>query len=250
MNLPEYIELFPGDGDIDVQVKFEGHDGYMPSRKMKPNEISALIAQDGMGFHTHMSFDEWKFEISKYEIHPSDKTLTIFAIIGGGIELSEFKFKSNENEHLDRDFLLVLSDFKFDTQELKHLNPSLATNVPGVYFVVMRLEDDSRYKIYVGKTKSLKRRLNDYTNPLQIQAPNDYKLRLFRDFIRKHYSTAEFDIYFCRCDIDDYTKLETDKIKYYLPLINQPSKVDKSVIQSAFETYFLQTFRQKLAGGG
>lgn len=58
MNLPEYIELFPGDGGIDVQVKFEDHDGYMPSRKMKPNEIATLISQDGMSFHTHMSFDE------------------------------------------------------------------------------------------------------------------------------------------------------------------------------------------------
>lgn len=156
--------------------------------------------------------------------------------------MSEFKLKNDEDCHLCRDFLLVLEDFKFDVQELKNLNPDVATNVPGVYFVVMRLEDGSKYKIYVGKTKSLKRRLNDYVNPFQIHAPNDYKLRFFREFVGRYDLMVRFDIYFCRSGIDNYTKVEADNINYYLPLINQSSKVDKAVIQGAFETYFFTNF--------
>jgi len=79
MNLPEYLVLFSNEGTIDIQVKFEDHDGSISSRKMRPKEISALVSMNGKGFHTRMTFDDWPFVITKYEIEPESNKLIIVA---------------------------------------------------------------------------------------------------------------------------------------------------------------------------
>ncbi len=79
MNLPEYLVLFSNQGTVDVQVRFEDHDGSVSNRKMSPKEISVLISPDGRGFHTQMTFDDWPFAITKYEIDPAENKLTLFA---------------------------------------------------------------------------------------------------------------------------------------------------------------------------
>ena len=79
MNLPEYLVLFSNEGIIDVEVNFENHDGCIASRKMKPNEITALISTNGNSFHAQMTFDDWPFVITKYEIEPALNKLTIVA---------------------------------------------------------------------------------------------------------------------------------------------------------------------------
>lgn len=79
MKLPEYHVLFSNQGPVDVLVKFEDHDGTVPSKKMSPQEISGLISKNGKGFHTSMTFDDWPFEICKYEIDPKKNQLTIVA---------------------------------------------------------------------------------------------------------------------------------------------------------------------------
>ena len=79
MNFPEYLALFSNNGNIDVQVSFEDHKGSISNRKMSPREISVLISPQGKGFHTQMTFDDWPFVITKYEIEPAENKLTIFA---------------------------------------------------------------------------------------------------------------------------------------------------------------------------
>ena len=79
MNLPEYLVLFSNEGSIDVHVQFEEHEGSVAPRKMSPQEISALISNDGTGFHTRMTFDDWLFAICKYEIDPTKNQLIIVA---------------------------------------------------------------------------------------------------------------------------------------------------------------------------
>lgn len=79
MNFPEYLVLFSDEGTIDVEVNFEDHDGSISSRKMRPKEIAALISTNGKGFHTEMTFDDWPFLITKYEIEPALNKLTIVA---------------------------------------------------------------------------------------------------------------------------------------------------------------------------
>lgn len=79
MNFPEYLVLFSNNGTTDIQVSFEDHDGSISSRKMSPKEISHLILPDGKGFHSQMTFDDWPFVITKYQIEPAENKLTIFA---------------------------------------------------------------------------------------------------------------------------------------------------------------------------
>ena len=78
MNFPEYLVLFSNKGTIDVRVTFEDHEGCISSRRMSPKEMSVLISTDGKGFHTQMTFDDWPFVITKYEIKPAENMLTIF----------------------------------------------------------------------------------------------------------------------------------------------------------------------------
>ena len=40
---------------------------------------AALISAGGKGFHAQMTFDDWPFMITKYEIEPALNKLTIFA---------------------------------------------------------------------------------------------------------------------------------------------------------------------------
>lgn len=77
--MPEYLSLFSQTGDVNVCVRFEGHDGYMPERWMSAQEVVALVAPDGAGFHQRMTFDEWEFIITRYEIDPVQRRLTIVA---------------------------------------------------------------------------------------------------------------------------------------------------------------------------
>ena len=77
MNLPEYLVLFSNEGTIDVHVKFEESGVSIAVRKMKPKEISVLISKDGKGFYNHMTFDDHRFAICKYEIDPIKDRLTI-----------------------------------------------------------------------------------------------------------------------------------------------------------------------------
>lgn len=77
MNLPEYLVLFSNIGTIDIHVKFVDHEGSITTKKMSPQEISALISKDGKGFYTRMTFDDCPFAIRKYEIDPENNQLTI-----------------------------------------------------------------------------------------------------------------------------------------------------------------------------
>lgn len=78
MNLPEYHFLFSNEGVIDVHVKFEDSDVMAPPKKMQPQELVALVATEGVGFHQRMTFDGHTFSIRKYEIDPFKNKLTIF----------------------------------------------------------------------------------------------------------------------------------------------------------------------------
>jgi len=79
MNLPEYHLLFSNEGAIDVSVKFEDDEIMVPPKKMKPQELAALVAVDSAGFLPRMTFDDHPYAIRKYEIDPVKNKLTIFA---------------------------------------------------------------------------------------------------------------------------------------------------------------------------
>lgn len=162
--------------------------------------------------------------------------------------LKKYKISQSQLVGFRDEFSLVLQNFGLSKTEIRQ-HPVLmeVKNVPGVYFLLMR-SNDSLYKIYAGKARCLRRRLNDYTNEFQVHSPNDYKLRFFRNFMLMHEPQAEFDLYFQKCAIDTYTQRETAMIEKYDPLINQRGQGDRMVIQDAFKSYFSQSFEKQLSG--
>ncbi len=64
---------------MNIEVKFLDHDGYIPPKSMWPNEVIKLLSADTHSFLKEMTFDEWSFEIVKYEIDPVKNTLVIRA---------------------------------------------------------------------------------------------------------------------------------------------------------------------------
>ncbi len=79
MNYPEYLMLFSGKGEYEVNVKFKDFSGKVINTKMFPSEIVKLISRESNDFYSMMYFDEHLFEIYKYQIDPIKKKLTIFA---------------------------------------------------------------------------------------------------------------------------------------------------------------------------
>ena len=115
----------------------------------------------------------------------------------------------------------------------------------GIYFWLLDL-DSICYKIYIGKTTSLKRRLGDYSNPFQIHSPNDYKIKFFQEFILNKYKKAQFRLLFKRASKESITTLETKEINTFNPLINQRKKPSKEVqlkIFDSFQAYYNESFQ-------
>jgi hypothetical protein len=130
-------------------------------------------------------------------------------------------------------------------QKLKALSDK-----PGVYLWIMRCSH-GEFKIYVGKAKSLPRRLEDYANKFQVHSPNDYKLRFFQIFLEETLGDlgASMDLYFLESTLDDYTNLETEVINQYEPFINKSSRLDGRAIdqmQRHFKNHYDDIFRRKL----
>ena len=79
MTVKEYLDLFSNNGAVKVQVKFKDHDGSVATRTMNPIEINKLISSSGNKFIAQMTFDDWLFQVYKYEIDPIKNIITIRA---------------------------------------------------------------------------------------------------------------------------------------------------------------------------
>lgn len=109
------------------------------------------------------------------------------------LNLARFRFTPSEAEELRSEFRLIASDVKLHAVEA-----NVRSTVPrasGCYFWTLRLAEEE-YKVYVGRTRSMRKRFADYANEIQIHAPNDYKLRFFQELVFETDPAASFDLYF------------------------------------------------------
>ena len=163
------------------------------------------------------------------------------------LDLNRYQLNSEEKSTFHYEFKLIMSNVILENIKLNSPALKMLSNVPGVYFWMMRIGINS-YKIYAGKTNSLPRRLRDYKNEFQEHSPNDYKLRFFQNFIIEHHSDAEFDLYFLTAD--GHTQKENEVVRKYCPLINEKARVseaDRTVMKDAFEEYYKSIFKSKLS---
>jgi hypothetical protein len=151
-----------------------------------------------------------------------------------------------------------------DTEMLAHfqlLSPRVdlslvATLLPalpdtsGCYLWLMRIGQE-RYKIYVGRTRSVRKRLKDYGLAFQMQSPNDFKLQLFQLFMADTWHDAELELYFVECPEADLKERERMLINSLHPLINNlrvPSPEERRSAQQAFTSYYNNALNELLNG--
>lgn len=132
-------------------------------------------------------------------------------------DLGSFRFSSLEAQTLREQFGLIATNL-----ELHAVPSELRKSVPsnsGCYFWTMRL-GGAEFKIYIGRTRSMRKRLADYANDIQIHAPNDYKLRFFQEFIHEADKSATFDLYFTAVGEDRFKAREVELVNKFRPFIN------------------------------
>lgn len=159
------------------------------------------------------------------------------------MNLACYIFSNDELKKL-KDYSPILEDV-----DLSNIHEdALAQKGCGVYFWLMKYKGE-KYKIYIGRTNSLKRRIGDYKREFQIHSPNDFKLRFFQEFIHNNLKNSCLVLYFLECSEADCKKKETEAIKSFRPLLNERSKTSdkrKTKMQQAFKEYYEEVFLNKL----
>jgi len=119
----------------------------------------------------------------------------------------------------------------------------------GCYFWTM-LADKKEYKIYIGRTRSIRNRVKDYSKGFQLHSPNDYKIQFFQEFINDNFCNVCLDLYFMKLPIKETSEREAKLIRTYKPLINdrmQTSIEDKNAVKDAHRQYYFNYWK-KLSG--
>ena len=153
---------------------------------------------------------------------------------------------------VETEFSLVLADARLagrSKADIRRAIPDTCDGVPGVYLWVMSV-GPVLYRVYVGKTKSLERRVADYMKDFQPHSPNDYKIRIFQQAVFAKEPEASFMLYFARASLETYTRLETQAVQRYTPLLNQRASVApaaREAFQKAFEAFYRAGFDSVLA---
>ena len=101
--------------------------------------------------------------------------------------------------------------------------------------------DRAQFVIYVGRTNSILRRVNDYSGAFQIQSPNDFKMRLVEEALAEQYPGALFDLHFLPLPEAECTARERKLIAQFQPVVNslpKPNSQERSAIERAYRAYY------------
>ncbi len=118
--------------------------------------------------------------------------------------------------------------------------------VPGIYFWVMRHEA-RLFSIYIGKTNSMSYRMQNYVGEFQPHSPNDYKLRIFHNYLVEIAPGATLDLFFCERSLEELTHAENRAVAKFAPLLNQrqrPSREGRALLRDAFSAYYRSSFEK------
>ena len=111
------------------------------------------------------------------------------------IGLGRYKLSDEDTRFLDSlGFRPIAMGVDLELLDLKSAAFASLNNQNSVYFWRMR-HGGEEYKIYVGRTKSLPRRLREYRNKFQPGVPNDFKLRHFQSWAYDKFPGSLLDLY-------------------------------------------------------
>jgi hypothetical protein len=163
--------------------------------------------------------------------------------------LSRYKITAAEAELIGSQFILVEADMHLQLKGIAVDSTRYAGHGKGLYFFVLRI-DNERFKIYLGRTNTLSRRMREYTSGFQPHSPNDFKLQAFQWYLAKALPDAKLDLFFQPMPGGDLKTAEAAGISHYRPLLNETSKASNEArlaLQEAFSVYVHSTFEQRLS---
>lgn len=95
---------------------------------------------------------------------------------------------------------------------------------------------------YIGRTRSLARRLSEYLGEFQPHSVNDHKLRVFQEHLLKKYPLGRFALHFKEVPASELVNEETEAVRFFCPLMNQklvPPPTARQAFRDAFASYYL-----------
>jgi excinuclease UvrABC nuclease subunit len=148
---------------------------------------------------------------------------------------------------LEREFVLTASNFVLGANE-RNLLKGLPMK-SGCYFWVARF-DNRDVKLYIGRTKSLRKRVKDYSIEFQVGAANDFKLRLVLGALASTCETLEVNLYFKEIEsLDELKAAETELVRSFRPLVNSlppPSQLEREMVLEAYRSYYVSVLTRHL----
>lgn len=150
---------------------------------------------------------------------------------------------------IESSFELVEANVHLQLSGTPTISTQYAKYGEGLYFFLMNL-DEARFKIYLGRTNALSRRMKEYSSPFQPHSPNDFKLQAFQCYLSETLPQARLDLFFRHLPSPMLPAAEDAAIKQYSPLLNersQPTHEARKSLQAAFSQYIRSTFEQRLA---
>ena len=161
--------------------------------------------------------------------------------------LHDYRLHGELEATFSKDFKFLLSKVDLEVLDRKEIAERLPDEA-GCYFWIL-VRNEIRYRIYLGRTNSIRKRVTDYSIEFQMHSPNDFKIRFFQEFVREELPGARLDLYFAPTPIEEYKARETELVRLYRPVINEraaATEEEKALIKSAFGDFYSSVFKRKL----
>jgi len=115
-------------------------------------------------------------------------------------------------------------------------------NAPGCYFWIADTIA-GRIKVYIGETRSIRTRLLNYATDFQPRSPDDYKMRIFWDWMLERMPDASFHLYFVEIPGERVNRLkrEADLNRKFVPLLYRLPRselAETTAFREAFRHYY------------
>lgn len=112
--------------------------------------------------------------------------------------LSWSKITVSEAGLIGAQFIIVEADVHLQLKGIATVSDRYASHGEGLYFFVLKLNDEC-FKIHLGRTNALSRRMREYTSGFQAPLPNDFKLQAFSGTWPSHSPTRNSTYCFGLC---------------------------------------------------
>lgn len=203
-------------GDAWTTMGFKGFSGRRDHKKWK--EFCQFGSLTGPISCDWLSFDEKNGAVSWLNKPKTTNPAPVKP-------LAQFTLADHPEWHL------LSGDFSLSSANLADWVRSLPVE-PGVYLWTvlepnLECEPNREWALYVGKAKSLAKRIYNYTQPFQPHSPNDRKIYFAQKALSRRLEQTKYPLYWKPVPTHLLNESECDAIKELSPLLNARSRYSK-----------------------